>query len=177
MGAVRRSRTLIFRAEHGRNRRPVNIGIQNADFRPFRRQRQREIDRRRRFTHPALAGADGDNVFHAVDARLIFYPLKRGDAVRQLPVNGFGAGNAQQLGAALLLQRFKRAVPDERHLNFNVHGLVQPGDVMQRLQRSEVMFQGWVLEISQGPGDHRAQTLGGFGLGLRTHPDSFVIVS
>ena len=177
MGAVRRSGTLIFRAEHGRNRRAVNIGIQNADFRPFRRQRQREVDRGRRFTHPALAGADGDDVFHAVDAGLIFYPLQRGDAVRQLPVNSFSAGNAQQLGAALLLEHLKRAMPDERHLNFNVHGLVQPGDVMQRLQRSEVMFQGWVLEISQGPGDHRAQTLGGFGLGLRTHPDSFVIVS
>ena len=97
--------------------------------------------------------------------------------MRQLPVNSFSAGNAQQLGAALLLEHLKRAMPDERHLNFNVHGLVQPGDVMQRLQRSEVMFQGWVLEISQGPGDHRAQTLGGFGLGLRTHPVSFVIVS
>jgi hypothetical protein len=34
--------------------------------------------------------------------------------------------------------------------------VVQPGDVVQRFQRSEIMLQGWVLKISQRPGDHRS---------------------
>jgi hypothetical protein len=74
--------------------------------------------------------------------------------VAQLPVNRFRTGNAQQFGAGLLFQRVKGAGPDERHLHFNVQRIVQPRDVVQRFQRSEVMFQGWMLKVSQRPGDH-----------------------
>ena len=34
-------------------------------------------------------------------------------------------------------------------------GIVQPGDMVQRLKGGEIMLQGWVLEIGQRPGDHR----------------------
>ena len=102
MGAIWRGGTLIFRTEHGGNRRTINIGIEDPDFRPFRGQRQRQVHRRGGFTHPTFAGADGNNIFDPVDARLIFYPLQRGNVMRQLPVNRLRAGNAQQVGATLL---------------------------------------------------------------------------
>ena len=73
----------------------------------------------------------------------------------QLPVDSLRAGDAQQFGAALLFQRFEGAAPDERHLQFNMDGIVQPGDMVQRLEGGEIMLQGWVLEIGQRPGDHR----------------------
>ncbi len=50
------------------------------------------------------------------------------------------------------------------------NGSIHLGHMLEHIQADV-----WVRY--QGPGDHRAQTLGGFGLGLRTHPDSFVIVS
>ena len=75
----------------------------------------------------------------------------------QLPVDGLRAGDAQQFGAALLFQRFESAAPDERHLQFNMDGIVQPGDMVQRLKGGEIMLQGWVLKIGQCPGDHCAQ--------------------
>ena len=155
MGAVRRGRAAVFRTQHGRNRRTIDIGIQNAHLRPFRRQGQRQVYGSRRFTDAAFAGADGDNVFHAVDPGLVFHPLEGRDAVGQLPVDGLRAGDAQQFGAALLFQRFEGAAPDERHLQFNMDGIVQPGDMVQRLKGGEIMLQGWVLEIGQRPGDHR----------------------
>ncbi|VTO26764.1 Uncharacterised protein [Klebsiella pneumoniae] len=49
----------------------------------------------------------------------------------------------------------KALLPDERHLQFNMDGIVQPGDMVQRLKGGEIMLQGWVLEIGQCPGDHR----------------------
>ena len=36
-----------------------------------------------------------------------------------------------------------------------MHGIVEPGDVVQCLQRGEIMLQSGVLEISQRSGDHR----------------------
>ena len=81
VGAVRRSWTLVFSTQHVRNGRAINIRIQNADFRPFCRQRKRQVHGGRRFTHPTLARTDGDDVLHAVNARLIFHALERGDAV------------------------------------------------------------------------------------------------
>ncbi len=116
MGAVRRRWTLVFCPQHVWNGRAVDIRIQNADFRPFCRQRKRQVNGGRRFTHSTLARADGDDVLHAVNARLIFHAFERGDAVAQLPVNRFCAGDAQQLRAGLLFQGIKGAGPDERHL-------------------------------------------------------------
>ncbi len=130
MRAVRRGWTLVFRAQHVWNGRTVDIGIQNTDLCPFRRQRQRQVNGSRGFPHPALARTDGNDVFHPVDARLVFNALQRGDAVAQLPVNRFCAGNAQQLSAGLLFQRVKGAGPDERHLQLNVQRVVQPCDMV-----------------------------------------------
>ena len=48
-------------------------------------------------------------------------------------------------------------MPDKRHDQFNVQRVIHPGDVVQRLQRRQVMLQGGVLKIRQRPGDHGAQ--------------------
>ncbi|MNR26973.1 hypothetical protein D3C85_1442200 [compost metagenome] len=74
--------------------------------------------------------------------------------MRQLPVNRLRPGDAQQVRAALLFQGFEGAGPDERHLQFDVQRIIQPRDVVQRFQRGEIVLQGWMLKISQRPGDH-----------------------
>ncbi len=75
----------------------------------------------------------------------------------QFPVNRFRPGDPQQLSAGLLFQRLKRVRPDERHLQLNMQGIIQPRHVMQRLERGEIVLQGGVLKVSQRPGDHCAQ--------------------
>ena len=102
MGTIRRGWALVFRTQHGGDRRTINVGVQNPHFRPFCRQRQRQVYRSRRFTDATFAGTDGNNVLHAVHARLIFHALQGGDVVRKLPVDRLRPGDPQQISATLL---------------------------------------------------------------------------
>ena len=52
-------------AQHGRLRRPVDIGVEYADRGALGGQRQREIDGRGRFAHTALARGHCNDVLHA----------------------------------------------------------------------------------------------------------------
>ena len=63
--AIFRFRLLSGQTEHLRNRRAVDVGIQQAGACALLRQRQRQIDRRRAFADAALAGSHGDDVLHA----------------------------------------------------------------------------------------------------------------
>lgn len=58
-----------FPPQHVWNGRAVDIRIQNADFRPFSRQRKREVHGGRRFTHPPLP---------ELTAMMFFTPLTPG---------------------------------------------------------------------------------------------------
>ena len=49
-------------AQHRRHAGAVDVGIQHAHRQPFRGQRQRQVHRGGGLAHPALAGADGDDV-------------------------------------------------------------------------------------------------------------------
>ena len=46
----------------------------------------------------------GQTLSYGDISAVLFHPLQGGDTVRELPVDGFRAGDTQQLGAALLLQ-------------------------------------------------------------------------
>jgi hypothetical protein len=52
--------------QHARHARSVNVRIQHADTRPVRAQREREIDRRGRLAHAALAGGHRNDVLDLV---------------------------------------------------------------------------------------------------------------
>ena len=52
-------------AEHRRLRRPVDVGVEDADGGAFRRQREREVHRGGGLAHAALAARHGDDVLHA----------------------------------------------------------------------------------------------------------------
>ena len=51
-------------AEHGGNRRPVDVGVQEADPGPALGQGQRQVDRHRRLPHAPLPAGHGDGVLH-----------------------------------------------------------------------------------------------------------------
>ena len=53
---------LLPRAEHLRQGGAVDVGIQQPDLQPLRRQRHREVHRGGRFADAALAGGDGDDL-------------------------------------------------------------------------------------------------------------------
>ena len=59
-----------LQAEEPRQRRAVDVGVEDADLEADRLQPQREVDRRRRLADAALAGGDGDDRADAGDARL-----------------------------------------------------------------------------------------------------------
>src|SRR5215475_3736173 len=61
----------VFAAHHNRHVRSVNVGIEDAHFRPRQAERHGQIDRDRGFAYAALAGADRDDVFDASDVGLV----------------------------------------------------------------------------------------------------------
>ena len=58
-------------AHHQRNARPVNIAIQQADFRAELRERAGEVCRAGGFADAAFAAGDGEDALHAGHAFLI----------------------------------------------------------------------------------------------------------
>ena len=105
-------------AHHQRNARPVNVAIQQTDFRAEMRERAGEIRRASRFANATLAAGDGDDSFYAGNFILIrkrtggrgtggrlahfdvnlFHAGQRGDDTLAFDFNlrgGFGIGRGQ----------------------------------------------------------------------------------
>jgi hypothetical protein len=61
----------VVDAHHQRNARPVNIAIQQTDFRAEMRERAGEVHRAGGFADAALAAGDGDDALHAGNFILI----------------------------------------------------------------------------------------------------------
>jgi uncharacterized alpha-E superfamily protein len=74
---------LALNAEHARLARAVNIGVENADFRAFGRERQREIHRHRGLAHTALARRHGNDVLDVAQRRERALHLVRMDAATE----------------------------------------------------------------------------------------------
>ena len=65
--AVFAGRTRAEQAHHQRQRRAVDVGVQQADLAAQIRQRDGDVGGDRALSHPALAGADQDDVLHRRD--------------------------------------------------------------------------------------------------------------
>ncbi|HLL50616.1 MAG TPA: hypothetical protein VK356_08115, partial [Thermomicrobiales bacterium] len=58
---------LVACAHHQRHAWSVDVGVEQPDRRPRFCQRNREVDRDRRFADPTFAGGDGDRVLDPFD--------------------------------------------------------------------------------------------------------------
>ena len=96
MTRVLRDLGLSLEAEEARHGRAVDVGIENADAEPLRRESEREIGRRRRFADASLAARDRD---HALDTHDRRAGLQRG-LPALLPVARSGVPKAGQLAPA-----------------------------------------------------------------------------
>ena len=114
---ARRLRPLVSDVEHHRHRRPVDVGVEQADAEPQARERHRDIRRDRGFADTALAAAHRDDVLGTFEphapgllAELGFDPMhpqldarhakvvgqRAMDACRQLADHLIALGNLSQ---------------------------------------------------------------------------------
>jgi hypothetical protein len=117
---VRPDARLAAQAQQGRQRRPVDVGIENADFEPERPQAQRQVDRRRRLADAALAGSHRDDMGDIGQNRR-FFPMPRlrprRRSLRRLAVCGQrhqrlgDAGQVLQGNLRRLAQAVRRRAP------------------------------------------------------------------
>src|SRR6266540_3705881 len=83
----------VFAAHHNRHVRAVNVGVEDAHFRAHHSERHGQIDRDRRFTHAAFAGADRDDVFDAGDLCLVDRAARLRHFRLHLDFDAFDAGH------------------------------------------------------------------------------------
>ena len=151
---------------HPRHRRPVDIGIEQADRPAERRHGHGQVGCRRRLADPALARGHRDNVVDAVEgesavAPRLGCPRRRGDRAgpggRRLvgrPVGGqhrrhrddTGQGGNRFFG--LLSQRLERGTPFRIDFDGEQNVAIADGQARDHAQRDDVVVP---LRIANGP--------------------------
>ena len=137
---MRPSRVRLLRQrEQARNRRAVDIGVENADGPAFGLEREREIDRRRRFADAALAGGHRDDMAHARHG-LGGARLRRGSGgrARRGPVRGerhhrlVDAGNALDRAPCRLAHRIHARGVARADIDREIDAAVAPREAGDR---------------------------------------------
>ena len=108
--AVRGFRALTLQAHHQRLRWAIDVGVQNADARAFRGQRQRQVGRGGGFADAALAGGNGDHVLDAGKQRHAALGGVAGDQVAHAHAKLALLGQRRQRGLEALADGFVLAV-------------------------------------------------------------------
>ena len=140
-------------AHHLRNRRAVDVGVQDADRRAQARQRGRQVGADRRLAHAPLARGDGDDVLDARQARIRRVIGTPEDLRREPHVD---TGHAGQLAH----RRFDRTGDDvarraggRRQLDADDRPVTLEGDRRHHSGRHEVDLQCGILGFAENGAD------------------------
>ena len=126
-------------AEHHRLRGSIDIGIEHPDARSFRRERESQIHGCRRFSHPALAGGDRDDVLHPGNQLDPALHRVGNDLARDTDVHGAHAWDAAELACDEFADRIELGLGGIAELDFERDAAAFQFDVSRRLGRNEIL--------------------------------------
>ena len=141
---------LFMDAHHQRNARPVNVAVQQADFRAEMRQRAGEIGGAGGFADAALAAGDGDDALHAGNLVLIRKWICRrglaGGGLAHFDVNVIHAGQSFQNALAFGFDLLRGFGIRRGQLHRHAHRAVRGGDFLDEAEGNDVARKAGILD-------------------------------
>ncbi len=137
-------------AEHDRHVRAVDVPVDHRHARPRLAERDRQVDGHRGLADASLAGADGDNILHPLDRRLVHF---RGD--RRPHMSGhvhLHGGDARYPRHQIARQRshvFLRRGGRRGELDGERHASVLDPQVLDELQRDDVAVEVGIADRAE----------------------------